>query len=223
MVKKINIAVRILMILVVVFSILGYLILNLDLKLTPQPLFAVANLILVYLVTFLPDLLKRVNLIISDQLYLLILIAFFFGFVLGMGFKLYQVTTWFDTVMHTFNGGVIAIVGFALIRSNFENWQEHILLITIGAILFSISVGVIWEIYEFIADLISNGNMQRHSEVNTLPLVPLLGQKALLDTMIDLIVDTIGAIFASFIMYNSAIRSKKICNLFTVSIIKHDK
>ena len=63
------------------------------------------------------------------------------------------------------------------------------------AIGFSVFIGVLWEIYEFSFDGLLGLNMQKFA----LPiekgatLSPLVGRDALIDTMSDLIVDTVGA------------------------------
>ena len=55
---------------------------------------------------------------------------------------------------------------------------------------FAVTLGVVWEIYEFTADGILHTNMQKFGlEDGT----PFAGRLALMDTMKDLIVDTIGA------------------------------
>ena len=56
------------------------------------------------------------------------------------------------------------------------------------------------EIYEYAVDGILSTNMQRF---NTADGNPLIGRKAVEDTMKDLIVDTIGAFFMTIIGYIS--------------------
>ena len=68
------------------------------------------------------------------------------------------------------------------------------------AFCFAVTLGVVWEIYEFSADYIMGTNMQKFgTEAGEL----FLGQAALMDTMKDLIVDTIGAFVISVIGYVS--------------------
>ena len=54
---------------------------------------------------------------------------------------------------------------------------------------FSVTVGVLWEIVEFIIDTLVSSNMQRYKDNYT--GAPFLGRRALLDTMKDLILDTL--------------------------------
>ena len=65
---------------------------------------------------------------------------------------------------------------------------------------FAITLGAVWEIYEYTADGILGLNMQKFAlEDGTL----LMGREALSDTMEDLIVDGIGALVINIIGYIS--------------------
>lgn len=224
MLKKINIGTRIFMVLVVVLSFVN-VIFQLEIFAIPAPFFALFNFSLVVLLTFVPEIFRKFKMEVSNGLYYLILFSVLVSFVGGMGFKLYQIINHYDTIIHFFNGGVIAVVGFAFVRSQFDNWHDHIVIITIGAILISISVGAIWEIYEFVADLITDGNMQRYLNIFTSDGIPILfvGQEALMDTMSDLIVDTVGGILGALILYRSAIKDGHLSKWFGMKHIKEEE
>ena len=72
------------------------------------------------------------------------------------------------------------------------------LFIAIFTFSFALTLGVLWEIFEFSGDALFHMNMQRWSAP---PGTPLLGQEyqgnGLRDTMSDLIVDAIGALIAA--------------------------
>ena len=74
------------------------------------------------------------------------------------------------------------------------------IFVAIFAFAFAVSLGVIWEIYEFTFDGILGLNMQKFALENGTQLV---GRAALTDTMEDLIVDCIGAFTMSTIGYIS--------------------
>ena len=61
------------------------------------------------------------------------------------------------------------------------------MFVAIVAFCFSMTIGVIWEFFEYGADRLLGYNMQKFR---------MPGQDGLVDTMNDLIVDTIGAIIA---------------------------
>ena len=58
-------------------------------------------------------------------------------------------------------------------------------------ILFAMGIGALWEIWEFMCDLLFGIGAQRYMDIYGTALV---GQKALLDTMLDLCMDFLGAI-----------------------------
>ncbi|HKL95289.1 MAG TPA: hypothetical protein VJ845_02545 [Haploplasma sp.] len=221
MLRRINISIRIAMVLVVILSLFNFF-LNLNWFAVPAPFFAAFNLVLVVTLTFLPEIFRRMQFELSNGLYYLIMFSVLVSFVGGMGFKLYQILTFYDTIIHFFNGGVIAVVGFALLRSQFDNWYDNLGLIAIGAILIAISVGAVWEIYEFVADILLDGNMQRYKDIFKPNDPPFSGQEALMDTMIDLIVDTVGGIVGSIILYRSAIKKGTLSNLFVINHLEKE-
>ena len=115
----------------------------------------------------------------------------------------YAVPHW-DTVLHMFSGGMLGTVGFSVIT--LLNKTERIpfilspIFVAVFALCFAMSLGVVWEIYEYVADCILGTNMQKFMlESGEL----LIGQAALADTMKDLIVDTIGALVVSMVGYGS--------------------
>lgn len=69
------------------------------------------------------------------------------------------------------------------------------------AVCFSLSTGVIWEIFEFFVDSLLGQNMQVAKG--------LIGQEAVMDTMIDLISVTVGTIFISIVEILKNRKSKR--------------
>tara|TARA_Y100000310_G_C20241599_1_gene604917 strand:- start:179 stop:619 length:441 start_codon:yes stop_codon:yes gene_type:complete len=95
-------------------------------------------------------------------------------------------------MLHTFSGVLLGAMGFTLVYILNSNPRVHVkmkpLFVAIFALSFAVAVGTIWEIFEFIMDSAFGLNMQR---------------SGLVDTMWDLIVDLIGALFASIIGFIS--------------------
>lgn len=106
--------------------------------------------------------------------------------------------------MHIFSGAMLGALGFSFV--NILNKQEEVhvelspIFVALFAFGFAISLGVIWEIYEFACDGIIGSNMQKFALENGTNLV---GRVALLDTMEDLIVDGLGALSMCIIGYIS--------------------
>lgn len=138
-----------------------------------------------------------------------------------------------DTVLHTLNGFLMAAIGFALVdilnRNKKISFQFSPAFLAVVAFCFSMTIGVIWEFFEFGMDQIFHLDMQKDTIVNTIYSVMLdpaggnhvvgvtgirdvavngeslgLGgylDIGLLDTMEDLLVNFIGATVFSIIGY----------------------
>lgn len=167
--------------------------------------------IVIVLVTLLPNALAKNNIKISKTLYGLILTGILASMGAGVIFRFYEIFDYFDTLVHFFNGGILVISAFTLLMFFVRNSEKHVKKLIFIAVLLSISVGTLWEIYEFLVDLIiPNSNMQRFEDVIT--GIPHIGQRALYDTMLDLIVDTLGAILAAVILTMDYLQGKKFIN-----------
>lgn len=115
----------------------------------------------------------------------------------------YNVPNW-DNILHTFSGAMIGALGFSIVTLLNKTDEVPISLSPIFVALFSfcfaVTLGVVWEFYEFIFDGLLGLNMQKFALENGTELV---GRAALVDTMIDLFVDAIGALIISIIGYIS--------------------
>ena len=74
------------------------------------------------------------------------------------------------------------------------------------AFCFAVSVGVLWEIYEYAFDGLLGLNMQKFMLADGTLLV---GREALDDTMKDIIIDVFGSLAAAVVGYVSIKRQKK--------------
>ena len=115
----------------------------------------------------------------------------------------YRVPHW-DTTMHTFSGAALGALGFSVVsllnKSDSAAFHLSPGFVALFSFCFALMLGVLWEIYEFAMDYFLGTNMQKFMlESGEL----LIGQKALTDTMKDLIVDAIGAFTMSVIGYIS--------------------
>ncbi len=157
------------------------------------------------LVLFFPNMIsKKKGIRIPSNLYLLYVIFLFCAIFLGEVRNFYYIIPYWDIILHTFSGGMIAALGFSFISLLNDEENVHVKLtpffVAFFAFNFAITLGVVWEIYEYTADGILGLNMQKFAlEDGTL----LMGREALSDTMEDLIVDGIGALVISIIGYIS--------------------
>lgn len=177
---------------------------------------------LIYFATYIDSILTKRNMKISNTLYLILLLTTFLSVGGGFIFRFYIIFNYYDTVIHFLNGGIIVIIAFAVLKYFARDDNKHTASLIIVAVLVSISLGTIWEIYEFAVDSIVDGsNMQRFQNVHTGEL--LIGQKALMDTMVDLIVDTLGAILAGFILYIDKKNGRKFINKISFEHIENNE
>ena len=153
----------------------------------------------------LPGMLKkRLNLEIPSNMLILYAIFLYCAIYLGEVRSFYYIVPHWDTILHTFSGAMLGALGFSFVT--FLNKTDNVplnlspLFVAAFALCFAVTLGVVWEIYEFTIDLIFKTNMQKFATENG---EPLLGAAALLDTMKDLIVDIIGAFFMSCTGYIS--------------------
>ena len=129
------------------------------------------------------------------RLSLLYLLFLFGSIFLGeaMGFY-YRFTHW-DDLLHLVSGVMLTVVGFYLART-LSKGRTAPLFSAIFAFSFALSLGAVWEIYEYICDGSLGINMQKFADGSAIGegLVPLVGRAALCDTMQDLTVDFSAAL-----------------------------
>ncbi|MDA3855864.1 MAG: hypothetical protein PF569_06380 [Candidatus Woesearchaeota archaeon] len=139
---------------------------------------------LALILTFIPSLIGKnyqIGLPIEFELFLLVFI--FASIMLGEIHSYYTRFWWWDVVLHISSGLILGMIGFLIIFIlNYEK-KIHLnlnpIFIALFSFSFALSIGVIWEIFEFSMDQIFGFNMQK---------------SGIVDTMWDLIVDSIGAL-----------------------------
>tara|TARA_Y100000034_G_scaffold136842_1_gene216297 strand:- start:1461 stop:2090 length:630 start_codon:yes stop_codon:yes gene_type:complete len=146
-------------------------------------------LVLTLGLTFIPTLLeKKLRVDYPEEFELIILLFIFASMFLGEIHLFYQKFWWWDVMLHGFSAIILGQIAFSLIY--ILNREGKIKLkpsfIALFAFCFALSAGVLWEIFEFLIDYFLKTNMQK---------------SGLIDTMVDLIIDFIGAFLVSAIGY----------------------
>ena len=168
---------------------------------------------------------------IPNTLEVIILLFIYAAEILGEIRAFYISVPGWDTALHTITGFLSAAVGFSLV--DIVNRNEHTkfylspVYVAIGAFCFSMTIGVLWEFFEFSADMLFGLDMQKDTVVHSIHSVMLdetmrnrpvsitgitetavngielgLGgylDIGLIDTMKDLFVNFIGAVVFSVI------------------------
>lgn len=163
----------------------------------------------------------------------IVLLFIFAAQILGEISGFYVIFPFWDTMLHTLNGFLAAAIGFSLVDILNKNEKLVFYLSPFFSVMvafcFSMTIGVIWEIFEFGMDQIGGFDMQKDTVVHMISSVHLdptggntptaiknitevyvnnqplgLGgylDIGLYDTMYDLIVNFIGAFIFSVCAY----------------------
>lgn len=173
---------------------------------------------------------KKLSVTIPVGLETVILIFIFSAEILGEINAFYVKIPIWDSILHTTNGFLMAAIGFALIdlfnRSEKFSIKMSPYFVAFFAFCFSMTVGVLWEFFEFSMDQFFGLDMQKDwivTAINSVKLNPtganvpihidvqsvvINGEQwnlggyldiGLIDTMKDLIVNFIGAVVFSVI------------------------
>ena len=96
--------------------------------------------------------------------------------ILGEINNFYGLIPFWDTLLHTLNGFICAGIGFSLVdllNQNSKSINLSPLYITIVAFCFSMTIGILWEFYEFSSDNILKVDMQKDRIVQSISTVEL--------------------------------------------------
>lgn len=152
---------------------------------------------------------RRFRFEIPFLLYLLYIIFLYCAIFLGEVRSFYYVIPHWDVILHAFSSLMLGFFGMMVVT--ILNRDEHLVMtmspffVSLFAFCFAVTIGALWEIYEFTFDGILSLNMQKFMTADG---TVLSGHQALADTMKDIIVDALGALVSSTIGYFS-IKSNK--------------
>ncbi len=153
----------------------------------------------------IPDIIqRRIRYRIPSFMVVMYIIFLYCAIYLGEVRNFYYHYHNWDAILHTFSGGMLGALGFSVVsllnKSDGIPMELSPFFVALFAFCFAITTGVFWEFYEFTFDKILGLNMQKFMLENG---TMLIGREALVDTMMDLVVDAIGAFVMSAIGYIS--------------------
>ncbi len=175
----------------------------------------------------------RLRVELPQTLEIIIMMFIFAAEILGEVNNFYTIIPFWDTLLHTLNGFLAAGIGFSLVlilnRNEKVMFSLSPLYLAIVAFCFSMTIGVLWEFFEFTMDMLFGLDMQKDTVVHSISSILLnttgtqrpvtirhitdtvvngesLGINGyldigLIDTMEDLFVNFIGALVFSFLGY----------------------
>ena len=187
----------------------------------------VLTLVLFLVPTFIE---RKIHIDLPDTLEVIILLFIFAAEILGEIRAYYIHFPYWDTMLHTISGFLVAAIGFSMIdilnRSERVSFNLAPIFVGLFAFCFSMTVGVLWEFFEFGMDRYMGFDMQKDTiieEVTSVKLNPegknvpatvpiesivVNGEEwdlggyldiGIIDTMKDLFVNFIGAVVFSII------------------------
>ena len=155
------------------------------------------------LVINLPSILgKKFRFEVPPFLYVFYIFFLYCAIFLGEVRSFYYKFKWWDSFLHGTSSLMLGFFGFMVITILNRDAKALMNLspffVSLFAFCFAVSIGALWEIYEFTFDGLLGFNMQKFMLANGKMLE---GHDALRDTMKDIITDSLGALTATIIGY----------------------
>lgn len=108
---------------------------------------------------------KKMNIELPDVLEVVIVLFVFATLILGEIEEYYVKFKYWDTILHTLNGFLMAAIGFSLVNILNKSERIHLTMspgfVAFTAFCFSMTVGVMWEFLEFFMDMVTQSDMQK--------------------------------------------------------------
>jgi len=161
----------------------------------------IINGLFALILLFMPDIIERRYKVRLPIEYSFLIVAFVYAsLVLGGIGQFYDRFWWWDDLLHITSGVLLGFAGFIIlyILKLKGKLQASNFLISFFAFTVALSLGVVWEWYEFLVDTFFGFNMQR----------------SLTDTMSDLFTDSLGAFISVYLGYKF-MSSNKASGLFS--------
>lgn len=143
----------------------------------------------VLLLTFAPAMIeRRLHLTLPVEFTLITCVFLYASFALGEAQDFYEKIWWWDLALHGLSALTMGVIGFLGIYVFYMTDRIRIRPRWMATTTFAlaVSVGTLWEIFEYLADLTLGLEMQK---------------SGLDDTMTDLMINVTGAAIAAFMGY----------------------
>ncbi len=140
-------------------------------------LLCLLSLILLFAPLFIQN---KFEITLPDALEIAIYLFIFSAEILGEINNFYGIIPHWDTMLHTINGFLATAVGYSLVKLLNNNSEEINLspfYLCLVAFCFSMTIGVLWEFFEYSGDKFFNLDMQKDTIVETISSVELNEEK----------------------------------------------
>lgn len=134
--------------------------------------------VLVLILFAIPSIVEcRLRIDLPDTLEIIILLFIFSAEILGEIQEYYVLFPFWDDMLHTLNGFLFAAVGFSMVdilnRNKRVSLQMSPFYMAVMAFCFSMTIGVLWEFFEWAMDAVFSIDMQKDTIVHTINSVSL--------------------------------------------------
>lgn len=132
---------------------------------------------------------RKLNIKLPNVLETIILLFIFSAEILGEIQNFYGIFPFWDTMLHTINGFLCAAIGFSLIDILNQSEEFHLkmspIFVALVAFCFSMTIGVLWEFFEFGADTFFKTDMQKDRISSSISSVLINEEKKNVPVKID--------------------------------------
>lgn len=120
---------------------------------------------------------KRLHIDVPNVLEVIILLFIFAAEILGEIREYYLIYPFWDTILHTLNGFLMAAIGIAMVdilnRSDKFKVRLSPAFVALVAFCFSMTIGVLWEFFEYGMDTFLHLDMQKDTVLHSITSVML--------------------------------------------------
>lgn len=119
---------------------------------------------------------RKFEITLPNTLEIIIYLFIFAAEILGEINNFYHLIPFWDTILHTLNGFLATAVGFSLIdllNKNSKKFNLSPLYLCLVAFCFSMTIGILWEFFEYAADEFLLLDMQKDEVVTQISTVTL--------------------------------------------------
>lgn len=185
-------------------------------------------------ITFIVESLLGIALIFMPQVILkvfklkipaaIVLFYWFFLFIsvfLGTGMHLISIISFWDKILHAVSPMVLTALGYGLIgylMKDAEISKTSPWLFLLFGFAFAGLCGVFWEFWEFLCDQFLGMNLQRFAASDDTLFV---GRAALMDTMGDLLTNTIGAALMGLFAWSQSNKDERYFESYKLEKVKN--
>ncbi len=138
---------------------------------------------------------KRLNIELPNLLECIIILFIFAAEILGEINGYYIKVPFWDTLLHTVNGFIMAAIGFSMIDILNNSPKLHFnmspVFVAFVSFCFSMTIGVLWEFFEYGMDALAFSDMQKDMILQTVSTVDLNPQMVNIPVTISNITRTI--------------------------------